>query len=427
MLTNSLLLNLAASLGGSAIGAVGNGVSNAFNGLTNNKEQGNFADFLNSLGEGELANSIPQEILDLVNPEQVESEISEFLQNKLSGDELSTSSQEVITQILGGEVTKTNKGENNVSINQNVNQVNDAVAANTDSSKNPLAGKTIINEDVVLETKSLNTQEEIIKVDEKLISPLSKNIGQKEDERILGKDNLQNMVKETKDNFSTKNNEVLGLQNQTIAGQAKTNSNGQENLASMKLVDATQDKVAQDNINNALPNKYDPDQFAKQDQFAREATNSRPTTQSQTTQAQSDGSYRVVNFTKTSDGIELKLEPVSMGKLQIKFEVNAEGKMNLAIYAEKSDTLNILRNDSSSIQKILEENGIKADSNSLSFNLQQQGSDKDTENRFSFGQGRDIAFNIEQELNDNVKDISISNTGALYKDLTGVGMLNLVV
>ncbi len=181
-------------------------------------------------------------------------------------------------------------------------------------------------------------------------------------------------------------------------------------------------------MQSLVSHKNNADQFAKVDQFGREA-NTRYAQNQNLQQTQQDGNFRIVNFTKTNDGIELQLDPASMGKVQIKLETSAEGKVTLAIIAEKPETLESLKNDSSSIQKILDDNGMSSDSSSMSFNLQQGGGNQGNNgDGFKFNDsGRDIAFNLEQELNDNIKDVSISSTGALYRDLSGVGMLNIVV
>ena len=147
----------------------------------------------------------------------------------------------------------------------------------------------------------------------------------KEDERILGKDNLQSFNRGIDNGFAAKNIEILGLQKEAIGNKVNVKTGSGESLTDLKLADAAKDQLSQNNSYNNLNIKSDPDSFARQDQFAKAANNSRAAPQ--TTYTQENGNYKIVNFTKTQDGIELKLEPVSMGKVNIRFEFTAEGKL----------------------------------------------------------------------------------------------------
>lgn len=64
--------------------------------------------------------------------------------------------------------------------------------------------------------------------------------------------------------------------------------------------------------------------------------------------------------------IELNLEPAHLGKIQVHIDLSG-GKVNISVMAEKSETLDLLKNEAGSLQKSLAEAGIKADSGSLQF------------------------------------------------------------
>lgn len=427
MISNPLLL---LNLFNSATNLTGNlleGAANAIGLSDENGEviQGDFSAFLNQVAEGGAVGEISAEVADLINAPQTEEEISALLSGSLNQEGLGQNTKAAIEQILGSQnLNKKTNGEENANLNQNVNQV---VAATT-ATNNPLNdsnAKVIINEDQILDKKNLSTQGEIIKVDQKYINPLDKNLGLKEDERILGKDNLQSMVKGANKNISFNNNEVLGLQSQAVGNQVSIKTDSGKNLTDLKLADAVKDQQQQGQT-NVVTHSNDADQSAKQDHFARVALNTRNDNPAQNTQH--NANYKIVNFTKTKEGIDLQLDPASLGKVQIKFEFGADGKSTMAVIAQRAETLEILRNDSKAIQHILQENGIGADSNSLSFDLQQGGANQqEQQSAFNLNNSRRIAFNMEQDLNNNVKDISISNTSGLYRDLSGVGMLNMVV
>jgi len=70
-----------------------------------------------------------------------------------------------------------------------------------------------------------------------------------------------------------------------------------------------------------------------------------------------------------TDRIEIQLKPASLGAIQVKLDVTHDGHITAVISADRSDTLNMLRQDASGLEQALRDAGLKADSNSLSFNL----------------------------------------------------------
>jgi flagellar hook-length control protein FliK len=78
-----------------------------------------------------------------------------------------------------------------------------------------------------------------------------------------------------------------------------------------------------------------------------------------------------------SSKISIKLDPAELGRLEIKLHVGADGKTGVVVTADNKDTLNLLQRDSRGLEQALSDAGLKADSNSLSFNLrggqQEQG------------------------------------------------------
>lgn len=74
--------------------------------------------------------------------------------------------------------------------------------------------------------------------------------------------------------------------------------------------------------------------------------------------------------------IQIQLNPVELGKLEINMAVSKEGKTSLHITADNPRTLELLRSDARVLETMLTDIGLKADAGSLSFNLrgeQQQG------------------------------------------------------
>lgn len=68
--------------------------------------------------------------------------------------------------------------------------------------------------------------------------------------------------------------------------------------------------------------------------------------------------------------ISLELRPDHLGKLEITLELDKNQYVSAMITVEKPETLDLLKRDSDALQKLLGDSGLKADSNSLNFNLQ---------------------------------------------------------
>lgn len=67
--------------------------------------------------------------------------------------------------------------------------------------------------------------------------------------------------------------------------------------------------------------------------------------------------------------IEIQLKPASLGAIDVKLDLTHDGRISVIISADRSDTLNLLRQDSAGLQQALRNAGLQADSGSLSFNL----------------------------------------------------------
>ena len=87
-----------------------------------------------------------------------------------------------------------------------------------------------------------------------------------------------------------------------------------------------------------------------------------------------------------SNEIQIQLKPASLGAIDVKLNVNHDGRLTAVISADRSDTLNLLKHDASSLQQALQNAGFSADSSSLSFNLR-SGTQGFAQNGSSSGYG----------------------------------------
>lgn len=67
--------------------------------------------------------------------------------------------------------------------------------------------------------------------------------------------------------------------------------------------------------------------------------------------------------------IQIQLKPATLGAIDVKLNVTHDGRLTAVISADRSDTLNLLKQDSGNLQQALRDAGFNADSSSLSFNL----------------------------------------------------------
>jgi hypothetical protein len=70
-----------------------------------------------------------------------------------------------------------------------------------------------------------------------------------------------------------------------------------------------------------------------------------------------------------SNSIKIQLKPESLGAIDVKLDVAHDGHVTAVISADRSDTLNMLKQDQGALQQALRDAGLQADSSSLSFNL----------------------------------------------------------
>lgn len=80
-----------------------------------------------------------------------------------------------------------------------------------------------------------------------------------------------------------------------------------------------------------------------------------------------------------SSKIQIQLNPAELGKLDIRLEVDADGKTGITVTADNKTTLDLLQRDSRGLERALADAGLKADSGSLNFNLRGDGQDRNQE------------------------------------------------
>ncbi len=68
----------------------------------------------------------------------------------------------------------------------------------------------------------------------------------------------------------------------------------------------------------------------------------------------------------------LRLDPAELGRIEVKMELGKDGQAVVSIQADNASTFDLLRRDSTALERALAEAGLKLDSGGLNFSLRQQ-------------------------------------------------------
>jgi flagellar hook-length control protein FliK len=74
-----------------------------------------------------------------------------------------------------------------------------------------------------------------------------------------------------------------------------------------------------------------------------------------------------------NDRISIQLKPAELGRVEVRLDVASDGRVTAVVTADRADTLDLLQRDARILQSSLQDAGLQADSNSLSFELKGNG------------------------------------------------------
>ncbi|MBP2311918.1 flagellar hook-length control protein FliK [Azospirillum soli] len=94
------------------------------------------------------------------------------------------------------------------------------------------------------------------------------------------------------------------------------------------------------------------------------------------------------NVSDGNDQFTINLRPVEMGRIDIRLEIAADGRVSAMVAVEKAQTLELLQRDSRNLERALQDAGLKADSNSLNFSLRGEGGNPFQDDARQGGTGR---------------------------------------
>lgn len=80
----------------------------------------------------------------------------------------------------------------------------------------------------------------------------------------------------------------------------------------------------------------------------------------------------------TIDHIRIQMDPADLGRVDVRLEVGHDGRVIAVMAAERQETVDMLQRDARSLERALQDAGLKTGNDSLNFNLRQQGNDAGT-------------------------------------------------
>lgn len=124
---------------------------------------------------------------------------------------------------------------------------------------------------------------------------------------------------------------------------------------------------------------------------------------------------QVAITTATKDGLDritMQLEPADLGRVEVRMEMGLDGRTQLHFTVDKAETLDALARDARSLERSLQEAGIKADAGSMQFNLRQQP-------QFAAEMGGEGKGGRQQHAaNDNEESIATTAVSGITKHYT---------
>jgi flagellar hook-length control protein FliK len=69
---------------------------------------------------------------------------------------------------------------------------------------------------------------------------------------------------------------------------------------------------------------------------------------------------------------EIRLDPPDLGRIDVRLDVDRQGNVTSRLVVDRADTLDLLRRDSTGLERALQDAGLKTDGNGLQFSLRDQ-------------------------------------------------------
>lgn len=82
------------------------------------------------------------------------------------------------------------------------------------------------------------------------------------------------------------------------------------------------------------------------------------------------------NFANGVSRFEVRLDPPELGRIDVRLDMNADGRVAASLTVDRPETLDLLQRDSRLLQKALEEAGVSIDDGAMNFSLRDDNADQ---------------------------------------------------
>ena len=120
------------------------------------------------------------------------------------------------------------------------------------------------------------------------------------------------------------------------------------------------------------------------------------------------------NVVKGLNNFSIRLHPAELGQVDIKLEFAADGKMHAAMMVESEKTLTMLQRDQTSLEKALQDAGIKLSNKEMNFSLMKQNQENNA-NKFA---GMTGSPQIDGEIDELTEIGSMQDIRMAYSNQT---------
>lgn len=124
------------------------------------------------------------------------------------------------------------------------------------------------------------------------------------------------------------------------------------------------------------------------------------------------------NLANGTNRFEIRLDPAELGRIDVRMELGADGRVQAHLTVEKPETLEMLQRDAKSLEKALADAGLDMEQGSLGYSLRDDGSQRD----FASGRGDADALSRPQGDEELAADLAAVQHVYALKAGSGTGV-----
>lgn len=125
------------------------------------------------------------------------------------------------------------------------------------------------------------------------------------------------------------------------------------------------------------------------------------------------------NIQKGISNFEIRLDPAELGRVDVKMEISADGRLTAHMVVESAETLDLLRKDAQALEKALSDAGLDMDDEGMTFSLSKD--DQQTASQETEGDGNNASSSLSgQETGSEDDTLSTAPTYYFSNNASGV-------